>query len=115
MRVATPENEADLVMIAEHATAAQVERTVRTYRGVLSQDDELDETNARHAARFLHCDWADDGSLEGRFRMTPEVGAVFLKAIALMREQIPPEPVDENGSAEPPPDHAATNIDAGSR
>jgi hypothetical protein len=81
-RVATPANEAGLVMIAEHATAVQVERTVRTYRGVLSQDDELDETNARHAARFLQCDWADDGSLEGRFRMTPEVGAVFLKAIA---------------------------------
>ena len=51
-RVATPENEASLVMIAGHATAVQVERTVRTYRRVLSQDDELDETNARHAARF---------------------------------------------------------------
>ena len=111
-RVATPENEADLAMIAEHATAVQVERTVRTYRKVLSQDEELDATNARHAARFLHCDWVDDGSLEGRFRMTPEVGAVFLKAISLMREHIPPEPVDENGSAEPPRDHAATNIDA---
>ena len=49
-RVATPENEAGLVMIAEHATAAQVERTVRAYRGVLSQDEELDATNARHAA-----------------------------------------------------------------
>jgi hypothetical protein len=111
-RVATPANEAGLVMIAEHATAAQVERTVRTYRGVLSQDDELDETNARHAARFLQYDWADDGSLEGRFKMTPEVGAVFLKAIALMREHIPKDPVDENGSAEPPQVHAATNIDA---
>jgi hypothetical protein len=111
-RVATTENEASLLMIAQHATAAQVERTVRTYRGVLSRDDELAETNARHAARFLHCDWADDGSLEGRFRMTPEVGAVFLKAIALIREQIPPEPVAENGSAEPPGAHAATNVDA---
>ena len=44
--------------------------------------------------------------------MTPEVGAVFLKAIALMREHIPAEPVDENGPADRPPDHAATNIDA---
>ncbi|MDQ1479197.1 MAG: hypothetical protein QOI44_58 [Actinomycetota bacterium] len=111
-RVATPANEASLVMIAQHATAAQVERTVRTYRSVLSQDDELDETNRRHAARYLRCDWADDGMLEGRFKMPPEVGAVFLKAIALMREQIPVEPIDENGSAEPPDDHAATNIDA---
>ena len=111
-RVATPANEEALVMIAGHATVAQVERTVRTYRNVLSQDDELDETNTRHAARFLRCDWTDDGSLEGRFRMPPAVGAVFLKAIALMRERIPAEPVPENGSAEPPGDHAATNIDA---
>lgn len=44
--------------------------------------------------------------------MTPEVGAVFLKAIALLREQIPDEPVDENGPAGPPRDHAATNLDA---
>ena len=29
-----------------------------------------------------------------------------------MREHIPPEPGDENGSAEPPRDHAATNSDA---
>lgn len=46
-RVATPENEGDLAMIAQHATAVQVERTVRTYRGVLPKEDELDETNAR--------------------------------------------------------------------
>jgi hypothetical protein len=112
VRVATPENEASLVMIAEHATASQVERTVRTYRNVLSQDEELDETNTRHASRFLNFDWADDGMLEGHFKMTPEVGAVFVKAIALMREHIPAEPVGESGSAEPLFPHAATNSDA---
>jgi hypothetical protein len=37
---------------------------------------------------------------------------VFLSAIALMRKQIPKEPVAENGSAEPPADRAATNSDA---
>ena len=111
-RVATPANEADLAMIAEHATAAQVERTVRAYRGVLSQDEELDATNARHAARFLRCEWAEDGFLDGHFRMTPEMGALFLKGLSIMREHIPAEPVDENGPAGPPSDHAATNIDA---
>ena len=91
-RVATPANEADLAMIAEHATAAQVERTVRAYRGVLSQDEELDATNARHAARFLRCEWAEDGFLDGHFRMTPEMGALFLKGLSIMREHIPAEP-----------------------
>ena len=74
-RIATPANEADLVMVAAHATAAQVELTVRAYRGVLSANEELDATNARHAARFLRCDWTDDGSLDGHFRMTPEMQA----------------------------------------
>ena len=111
-RVATPANEHALVMIAEHATAVQVEKTVRAYRGVLSQNDERKEANRRHAARYLRCEWTDDGSLEGRFKMTPEIGAVFLKAIELMRGLIPAEPVDENGPAGPPTDHAATNIDA---
>ena len=55
-RVATRENERDLATLAEHATAVQVERVVRTYRGVLTQDEELDATNARHAARYLRCD-----------------------------------------------------------
>jgi hypothetical protein len=111
-RIATPANEASLVMLAEHATAAHVEKIVRTYRGVLTQEDELEKTNRRHAARYLRCEWADDGSLEGRFKMTPEVGAAFLKAIELMRGLIPDEPVDENGPAGPSPDHATTNIDA---
>ena len=111
-RVATPADEASLVMMAKHATAAHVERIVRTYRRVLSQNDELDKANLRHAARYLRCDWADDGMLEGRFKMTPELGAVFLKAIEVMRGLVPDEQVDESGSAEPKGDHAATNIDA---
>ncbi len=111
-RVATPANEHALVMIAHHATAVQVEKTVRAYRGVLGQGDEVKKTNRRHAARFLRWEWGDDGSLEGQFRMTPEVGAVLLKAIELMRGLIPEEPVDENGPAGPPTDYAATNIDA---
>lgn len=67
--VATPENEADLVMLAMYATAAQVERSVRAYRGVLSSEEETDRANEQHAARYLRCDWDDDGMLavDGRF------------------------------------------------
>jgi hypothetical protein len=41
-------------MIAEHATAAQVERTMRAYRGVLFPDDELAETDARRPNRLTN-------------------------------------------------------------
>lgn len=111
-RVATPENEADLAMIGEHSTAVQVERIARTYRGVLSQDDVLEASNRRHAARFLRYEWDDDGSLKGSFRIPPELGALFVKAVEIAREQVPAESDDENGPAGPPTDHAATNIDA---
>jgi hypothetical protein len=39
-RVAEPVTEMDLLMIARHATAAQLERLVRSYRGVLRRVDE---------------------------------------------------------------------------
>ncbi len=39
-RIVTPENEVELVSLALHATAAQVERAVRAYRGVLSREED---------------------------------------------------------------------------
>ena len=63
-RIATPENEADLVELAEHATAAQVERVVRAYRRTQKADDapdgvcEIDGGTrlAPETARRLMCD-----------------------------------------------------------
>jgi len=110
-RVATPANEAELVELATTATAAHLERVVRTYRGALSAEQETDEANARHMARYLRYDWMDDGSLEGQFRLPPEMGALFAKAVAIARERVPPEPAPENGSAEPPREVATTNCD----
>ena len=46
-RVATPATEEQLVMLAEHATAAQVERIVRTYRGMRSVEEETEAANER--------------------------------------------------------------------
>jgi len=59
-RIATADNEDYLLMLAEHATAAQLERTVRNYRRCTATS--LDEANAAHARRHLYCDWDDDGS-----------------------------------------------------
>jgi hypothetical protein len=94
-RVATPENETGLVDVALHATAAQVERTVRAYRGARSAEEETEVANARHMARYLRYDWADDGSLEGTFRIPPDMAAIFLKSVEVGRERVPAEPVSE--------------------
>ncbi len=44
-RIATPETEADLVNLAEHATAAQVERLVAAYRKTSIRNAALEPTN----------------------------------------------------------------------
>ena len=111
-RVATPQNEAELVMLALHATAVQLERAVRAYRSVLTADDETDAANAQHAARYLRYDWADDGSLEGSFRIPPEMAAMFLKGVAAARAHIPAEADNEMRSAERHREVATTNCDA---
>jgi hypothetical protein len=52
-RVATPANEEQLVMYAQHATAAQTERIVRTYRGGRSSDEETEAANQLHDDQYL--------------------------------------------------------------
>jgi hypothetical protein len=90
-RVAEPATEADLLMVARQATAAQLERLVRSYRGVLRRTDEVGVVNARHDRRYVRWHWDDDGSLVGSFRLDPEDGAVMLAALDAA----------EGGSAEP--------------
>jgi hypothetical protein len=80
-RIATPATEADLVMMAGHATAAQIERLARGYRQARSAD----ATNERHDARFLTWRQDHDGSLLVTARLAPEQGALFLAAVAATR------------------------------
>jgi Domain of unknown function (DUF222) len=80
-RVAEPATEADLLMIARHATAAQLERLVRGYRSVLRRVDETTAANRRHDRRYLSSYWDDDGSLVLQARLDPEEGAVVLAAL----------------------------------
>ena len=116
-RVATPGTEEDLVMLAEHATAAQLDRIVRSFRGVLAADEELAEANERHARRYFHHEWADDGSLVFHGRLSPEDGALLIEALDAAHAQVPTAPddgsaephVDNDGSAEP---HYPTSADA---
>ena len=91
-RVATTDNEAELLTFARHGTTAHVEHMVRQWRR-LDRGDACPADpagQATHRALSLHL--ADDGSYEIRGQLRPEVGALLLKALEgaedkLYREQ----------------------------
>lgn len=82
-RVATPENEDALLMIARHGTAMHVEQTVRAYRRV-QRIEETEKANGAHQARRL--DWYyDDGML------------LFLRPDGMLVPEVPePTPATED-------------------
>jgi hypothetical protein len=88
-RIVTPENEEELVSLALHATAAQVESAVRAYRGVLSREEENARSVQRHSRRGHEVDWDDTlGLLSGRYRLTPEDGAVWMQGLDAAAQQL---------------------------
>jgi hypothetical protein len=86
-RIADGANEAELLELAHHATATQVEKLVRAYRRV-GRLAEREQAMARHAARELNYYHDEDGSLVIRARLPAEEGAIVLQALnALMDAQ----------------------------
>jgi hypothetical protein len=86
-RVATPETEARLMAVGRAGTAAHVERIVRGWRRV----DRLAETREaarQHAGRGLHVVQDEDGTVVIRGRLTPEVGALLVRALDAARETL---------------------------
>jgi hypothetical protein len=96
-RIATPHTEQDLVELARHSTASQLEVVVRAYRGVL--DRELGDSEAEHRRRYVRCGHDDDGSLILSARLPAEEGALVLAALEAGREALRPGP-EESASAE---------------
>jgi 5-methylcytosine-specific restriction endonuclease McrA len=86
-RVATPETEARLLGVGRAGTAAHVERIVRGWRRV-DRCAEAREAKLRHAQRALHVYHTDDGMVVLKGRLEPEVGALFLQALAAARERL---------------------------
>ncbi len=82
-RVAEPEMEEELVELALQATAAQLERVMRGYRGALAEDGEL-----AFERRHLTTHWDDDGSLRISGSFPAEEGALLLKALELTQRQL---------------------------
>ncbi|MCH7565749.1 MAG: DUF222 domain-containing protein [Gemmatimonadetes bacterium] len=86
-RVATAENEAELVEVAGHATAAHMERIVRAWRRV----DRLEDAQAdaeRQTNRYLRIHQDEDGMFVVRARLEPEVGALLEKALEWAEDQL---------------------------
>ena len=73
-RVATPENEAELVEIGQAATASQCERICRTFRKVMAPRDRA----AAEAARRVTVRGADDGTVRVSIVLPADEGARFV-------------------------------------
>ena len=87
-RVASPATEARLLAVACGSTAAQVERLARGWRQA-DQAAQADGEQVRLASRMLSTQVDEDGMLVLRARLTPEVGAVLLRAVEAALEQVP--------------------------
>jgi hypothetical protein len=98
-RVAAPRKEAELLQLAAVMTASQLERALRSYRRVTSE-----EARGLQEEERLEWYWDEDGSLVVHGRLAPEDGALFLQALAVSRERLWQVGQEEGrGSAEPPP------------
>ena len=90
-RVATTENEGDLVELARGCTAAQLERMVRAFsRGTREEEADLDRVRQKRRCFSVFPD--EDGMYVVKGRLPAEVGALLMRAVeaasdALFREE----------------------------
>ena len=91
-RVATPETEGRLLAVARAGTAAHVERIIRGWRRV-DRQAEMRETARQHTVRALHVYPDDDGTVVVKGRLTPEAGALLLRALEAARTTLYPRVV----------------------
>jgi Domain of unknown function (DUF222)/HNH endonuclease len=116
-RIATPESEMDLLELARHATAAQLERMIRAARRVSAE-----EAGAVHELAYCVHSWASDGSLHVRAVLPPEDGAALVQALNASRDALRERHRAEEaanpalpGSAVPPADGREGNPPRASR
>jgi hypothetical protein len=109
-RVRRPEREDELLRLAAVLTASQLDRALRAYRRVTTE-----EARKGHASEELTYHWDEDGSLVIRGRLAPVEGALFLKALETARQKLWNEhqraagEVAERGPAGP---RRPSNVDA---
>jgi hypothetical protein len=100
-RVVTPETEERLLAVGRAGTTEQVARIVFGWRRVDRQAEVL-ETARQHASRALHVYPDADGTVRVRGRLTPEVGALLVQALAAARETLYQQGRDKQPDADPP-------------
>jgi uncharacterized protein DUF222/HNH endonuclease len=103
-RVATAENEEELLHLARALTAAQLERAVRAYRRVTTE-----ESRDLQESAYLDVSWEPDGSLAIHGRLAPEDGALLMRALDALRDA---DWERRRGSAEPRPPKQASRAEA---
>jgi hypothetical protein len=108
-RIATADNEGQLLDLARIGTAAHVEQIVQGWRRV-DRQAEADQAARRHRSRALTVSHDDDGMVVIRGRLTPEAGAVLLRALEAARQaedqkarSLATAPVAESTSGTPAP------------
>lgn len=90
-RLATPQNEADLLEYALPATARQVENHCRELRNA-QRKESTEDVNRIHKRRYLTRTYHNDGSMTINVEVTREVGDLIMKALeCAMEQQINPK------------------------
>ncbi|WP_376690230.1 HNH endonuclease signature motif containing protein [Wenzhouxiangella sp. EGI_FJ10409] len=102
-RVATPENEEFLLMIALHGTASHLERAVRQFRRA-RRNEALDAENERHERRRVVWHMDEDGCWVMHGRFTPEQGERIQKAVDAAMDEIAQEQQDVSAETSSAPD-----------
>jgi hypothetical protein len=87
-RIGHEDNEEFLLSIAEHGTAAHVERLVRAYRRC-QEAEELSREQRQQQNRRVIFRYDDDGSLVLTCHLSAEVGAQVMKALDIAMETVP--------------------------
>src|SRR6266508_2161154 len=100
-RVATPETEERLLAVGRAGTTEHVERIVRGWRRV-DRQAEARETARQHASRALHVYPDSDGTVIVRGRLTPEIGALLVQALAAARETLYRQTRGKETKSDPP-------------
>jgi hypothetical protein len=79
-RVATPENEDFLLMIARYGTASHVEKVVAKYKSVQTTDEDAKEREQENERKLIYFQDQDDMWVI-HAKLPPETGALVVKAI----------------------------------
>ena len=98
-RVATPENETDLLDLARGCTTAQLERMVRGFK-LGSRQDEAARERERFESRTFSVFPDEEGMYVVKGKLTPEVGALLMRAVEAASDSLYREKGLRNVSAE---------------